>query len=78
MSAFTSSMACQLVGRLLVRERLLELVLPRRVGRERVAGRVQPLLVEHDQLLRDLRDLGRAHAALVFGQSPPPSRLSVG
>ena len=53
----------QLVGRLLVRERVLELALPRRVGRERVARRVQPLLVQHDELLRDLRDLG-AHTRL--------------
>ena len=28
-----------------------------------MTGRVQPLLVEHDQLLRDLRDLG-SHAGL--------------
>ena len=44
----------QLVGRLLERERLLDLVLPRRVGREGVAGRGEPLPVEHDELLGDL------------------------
>ena len=43
-----------LVGRLDVRERVLHLVLPRRVGPERVAVGVDPLLVEHDELLGDL------------------------
>ncbi len=43
-----------LVGRLDVRERLLHLVLPWRVGPERVADAVDPLLVEHDELLGDL------------------------
>ena len=60
MSAFTSAMATQLVGRLLVREGVFELVLPRRVDRELVAGRAQAGLVEHDQLLGDLGDR-RAH-----------------
>ena len=50
----------ELVGRLLVRERLLDLALPRRVGPEGVARRREPLPVEHDQLLGDLAD-GRAH-----------------
>ena len=59
----------QLVGRLLERERLLHLVLPRRVGREGVARRGQPLPVEHDQLLGDL-----AHRAA----HPRPLLLEVG
>ena len=71
----------QLVGRLLERERLLDLVLPRRVGRERVAGRGEPLPVEHDELLGDLAhraahpgalllEVGAAHR-LSDGVSPP-------
>ena len=63
----------ELVGRLLERERLLHLVLPRRVGSERVTGRRQALPVEHDELLGDLAhraahtrslllEVGAAHA----------------
>ena len=48
----------ELVGRLLVRERLLDLVLPRRVGRERVAGSREPPAVEHHELLGDLARRG--------------------
>ncbi len=48
----------ELIGRLLVREGLLELALPRCVDGERVAGGVLALLVQHHQLLRDLVDLG--------------------
>ena len=59
----------QLVGRLLVGERLLHLVLPGRVGREGVTGRGEPLPVEHDQLLGDL--LHRA-------ADPRPLLLEVG
>ena len=44
----------QLIGRLLERERVLDLVLPRRVGRELVARRREPAAVEHDQLARDV------------------------
>ena len=47
-----------LIDRLLIRERIFELALPGCVGREGVAGAVHPRLVEHDELLRDLRDLG--------------------
>ena len=53
----------ELVGRLLVREGLLQLALPRRVLGEGVAGRVEARLVEHDQLLGDLGD-DRAHLGL--------------
>ena len=42
MSALTSSMALQLVGRLDVREGVLHLLLPGRVGAEGVAGGVAP------------------------------------
>ena len=48
----------ELIGGLVVGERLLHLALPRRVRREGVAGRVDPLLVQHDQLLGDLPDGG--------------------
>ena len=48
----------ELVGRLLVRERVLDLVLPRRVGREHVAGRRESPPVEHDELLGDLARRG--------------------
>jgi hypothetical protein len=44
----------ELIGRLLVREGVLELVLPGRVVGERVPRLVQPLLVQHDELLGDL------------------------
>ena len=44
----------ELVGRLLVREGVLHLALPRRVGREREAGRGEALTVEDHQLGRDL------------------------
>ena len=54
MSAFTSTIACELVRRLLVRERVLDLALPRRVGREREAGRREALAVEDHELGRDL------------------------
>ena len=67
MSLFTSSIADALVGRLDVRERLLHLVLPRRVGAERVADAVHPLLVEHDELLGDLAHR-RADPALGLGE----------
>ena len=53
----------ELVGRLLVREGLLQLALPRRVLGEGVAGGVEALLVEHHQLLGDLGD-DRAHLGL--------------
>ena len=53
----------ELVGRLLVRERLLQLALPRRVLWERVARLVDPLLVEHHELLGDLAHRG-AHLGL--------------
>ncbi len=56
-----------LVGCRLVRERLLELALPGRVGREGVARRVDALLVEHDQLLGDL---GHRRAHLGLGLLP--------
>ena len=69
----------QLVGRLLVRERLLDLALPRRVGRERVPGRREAPAVEHDELLRDLAHraaharprllpVGAAHAVRALGR----------
>ena len=48
----------ELVGRLHVRERRLELVLPHRVGREGVAGHTGPGPVEVDQLLGDLARRG--------------------
>ena len=44
----------ELVGRLLVGEAVLELLLPRRVGRERGAALLQALLVQDHQLLGDL------------------------
>ena len=44
----------ELVGRLLVREGVLQLALPRRVLGEGVAGGVEALLVEDHQLLGDL------------------------
>ena len=62
-----------LVGRLDEGERLLHLVLPRRVHAERVAGGVDPLLVEHHQLLRDL-----AHRAAHLASSPWRSRCRRG
>ena len=46
----------QLVGRLVERERVLELALPRRVGAERVALGGLPRGVQLDQLGRDLAD----------------------
>ena len=54
MSALMSAIADALVGRLDEREGLLHLVLPRRVLAERVALGVDPLLVQHDELLGDL------------------------
>ena len=54
-----------LIGRLHKWERLLHLVLPRRIHPERVADGVHPLLVEHDQLVGNL-----AHCAAY-----PPFRL---
>ena len=48
----------ELVGGLLVRERLLQLGLPGRVLPEGVAAGVHPLLVEHHELLGDLLDRG--------------------
>ena len=44
----------QLVGRLLVRERLLDLLLERAVGRERVTRCREPAAVEDDELGRDV------------------------
>ena len=67
MSALTSSIASPLVGRLDEREGVLHLVLPRRVGRERVALGIDPLLVQHDELLGDLADR-RSHPALGLGE----------
>ena len=52
-----------LVGRLLEGERILHLVLPRRVGGERVARGREAAPVQHDELLRDLAR-GRAHPGL--------------
>ena len=46
-----------LIRGLLERERLLEFALPRRVRSEAVTGGAHPLLVQHDEFLRDL--LGR-------------------
>ena len=46
----------ELVGRLHVGERVLELALPRRVGPERVPGRGHPRRVQPDQLGGDLAD----------------------
>ena len=54
MSALTSTIAVALVGRLDVGEGVLHLALPRRVGAEREAPALHPLLVEHDELLGDL------------------------
>ena len=56
-----------LVGRLDVREGLLHLGLPRRVLAEGVALGVDPLLVQHDELLGDLPH-GRADPALGLGE----------
>ena len=56
MSRLTSSIGRELVGRLHVGERVLELALPRRVGPERVPGRGHPRRVQPDQLGRDLAD----------------------
>ena len=44
----------RLIGRLLVRERLLDLGLERAVGRERVTRRREAAPVEHDELARDV------------------------
>jgi hypothetical protein len=66
----------QLVGRLVVGERLLELALPGRVSCESVPGRADPLLVEDHQLLGDLPDRA-AHPglrALPFGAVEPVQR----
>ncbi len=54
MSPFTSSMARSLVDGLGEGEGVLELALPRRVGREGVAPHVQAQAVELDELLGDL------------------------
>ena len=59
----------QLVGRLLVRERVLDLLLERAVGRERVAGRREPPAVEDDELGRDV-----AHRLAARGRASSPSR----
>ena len=56
MSTLTSSIVVELVGRLDVREGVLELALPRGVRAEGVAGRRRPGAVEPDQLGRDLAD----------------------
>ena len=49
-----------LVGRLLVGERLLDLVLERRVGPEHVPDGREPAAVQHDELARDVAH-GLAH-----------------
>ena len=56
-----------LVGRLDVREGVLHLRLPRRIGPEGEALGVHPLLVQHHQLLGDLPD-GRSDPALGLGE----------
>ena len=66
----------QLVGGLLERERLLDLVLPRRVGAERVARAGQPAPVEDDELLGDLAGRGPdpGLGALEVGAAHPVQR----
>ena len=64
MSAFTSSMALSLVGRLLVRERLLDLALPRRVGRERVARRARAAAGRARRAPAAISRTARAHPRL--------------
>ena len=56
---------------------MLHLVLPRRVDAERVAGGVDSLLVQHDQLLGDLSHRA-AHRHFAFAKSLPPRRCSDG
>ena len=63
-----------LVGCLDEREGVLHLVLPRRVLAERVALGVDPLLVQHDQLLGDLAD-GRADPVLGLGEVAAPEAV---
>ena len=77
----------ELVGRLGVRERVLELALPRGVRAERVPGRGLPRAVQPDQLGRDLPDrlagpaLGlrpvrSRRAGAASGASPPTYRVT--
>ena len=54
MSRLTSSIGRELIGGLHVREGVLKLALPRRVGPERVPGRGHPRRVQADQLGGDL------------------------
>ena len=65
MSSSTVSMALRLIGRLLERERLLELAEDGVGGREGVAGQRRALRVELQQLLGDLARLGRDAPALL-------------
>ena len=72
----------ELVGGLLVREGVLQLALPRRVLGEGVAGLVDALLVEHDELLGDLAHR-RAHLGLgllpaVAAEAVEGGRLAAG
>ena len=74
MSAFTSSIALQLVGRLLVRERVLELALPRRV-RRRTRGRASRAAGGRGSRARPRSPRPRLRTLLrVFCHSAPPIR----
>ena len=69
--------AARLVGRLGVREALLQLALPGRVGAEREAGRRLARRVDLDQLAGQVADRA-PHARFVRSHSVPPSLLSPG